>query len=223
MTGRSPRSASDRAHLEKRLRLIVITDTELAKPAELVEVLSEALDAGAPTVQLRSKSSSAGELLQAARKLLPMVRTAGALFTVNDRLDVALAAGADGVHLGPDDPPVRDVRRAVSDEFIIGYSVDTVDEAVKAEADGADYLGVGTVYRTVNKPDAGGVIGLSGLERVAGAVHIPVVGIGGITPERAVDVARAGACGAAVIGAVMCARDPAGAVRTLMSPFGSAG
>ena len=222
MTGRSPSSVSDRADLGKRLRLIVITDTELAEPTGLVRILSEALDAGAPAVQLRSKNSSALELLHAARRLLPMVRAAGALFTVNDRLDVALAAGADGVHLGPDDPPVRDVRRAVSDDFIIGYSVDTIDGAAKAEADGADYLGAGTVYPTLNKPDAGDVIGLTGLERVAGAVHIPVVAIGGITPERAVDVARVGACGAAVIGAVMSARDPARAVRALLGPLGSA-
>ena len=209
----------DRANLARRLRLVVITDEALAEPRGLVHVLGRALDGGATAVQLRSKNSSARELLDLARKLLPMVRAAGALFIVNDRLDVALAAGADGVHLGPDDPPVRAVRQAVADDFIIGCSVDTVEDAAQAEADGADYVGVGTVYRTANKRDAGDVIGLPGLERVVGGVHIPVVGIGGITPERAPYVARAGACGAAVIGAVMSAEDPAGAVRALLSAF----
>ncbi len=209
----------DRANLARRLRLVVITDEALAEPRGLVHVLGRALDGGATAVQLRSKSSSARELLDLARKLLPMVRAAGALFIINDRLDVALAAGADGVHLGPDDPPVRAVRQAVADDFIIGCSVDTVEDAAQAEADGADYIGVGTVYRTANKPDAGDVIGLPGLEQVVGGVNIPVVGIGGITPERAHDVAKTGACGAAVIGAVMSAEDPAGAVRALLSAF----
>ena len=209
----------DRANLARRLRLVVITDEALAEPRGLVHVLGRTLDGGATAVQLRSKSSSARELLDLARKLLPMVRAAGALFIINDRLDVALAAGADGVHLGPDDPPVRAVRQAVADDFIIGCSVDTVEDAAQAEADGADYIGVGTVYRTANKPDAGDVIGLPGLEQVVGGVNIPVVGIGGITPERAHDVAKTGACGAAVIGAVMSAEDPAGAVRALLSAF----
>ena len=212
----------NKSDLNQRLRLLVITDTEVAGSRGLAYVLSEALDAGAPAVQLRLKNSSAREMLEEARTLLPLVRATGALFTINDRLDVALAAEADGVHLGPDDLPILDVRRSVPDEFIIGCSVDTLDGARKAEAEGADYLGVGTVYPTENKPDAGDVIGLSGLRQVAEAVDIPVLGIGGITPERASDIAGAGACGAAVIGAVMGAQDPAAAVRALLSPFGGA-
>ena len=157
---------------------------------------------------------------------MPVVRSAGALFIVNDRLDVALAAGADGVHLGPDDLPVKDVRRVadarsgVADTFIVGYSTDTTDEAARAEAEGADYLGVGAVYATANKSDAGDVIGLKGLRHVVKAVSIPVVAIGGITPERAPAVAKTGACGSATIGAVMSAAEPAEAVRELLLPFG---
>jgi thiamine-phosphate diphosphorylase len=143
------------------------------------------------------------------------------------------------VHLGPDDPPVKDVRRVadaravtgtravdadalsgVADTFIVGYSTDTTDEAARAEAEGADYLGVGAVYATANKSDAGDVIGLEGLRRVVKAVSIPVVAIGGITPERAPAVAKAGACGSAAIGAVMSAAEPAEAVRELLLPFG---
>ena len=198
----------------------------LARPRALSDVVREALAAGAPTVQLRLKSASARELLEAAQTLMPIVRSAGALFIVNDRLDVALAAGADGVHLGPDDPPVKDVRRVadarsgVADTFIVGYSTDTTDEAARAEAEGADYLGVGAVYATANKSDAGDVIGLKGLRRVVKAVSIPVVAIGGITPERAPAVAKTGACGSATIGAVMSATEPAEAVRELLLPFG---
>ena len=214
-------------HLADRLRLIVITDEELVWPRALSDVVRVALAAGAPTIQLRLKGASARELLVAALTLIPIVRSAGGLFIVNDRLDVALAAGADGVHLGPDDPSVLDARAvaaetlgAAADGFILGYSVDTPDAAARAEAEGADYLGVGAVYATANKSDAGDIIGLEGLKQVVEAVSIPVVAIGGITPERANAVAETGACGTAVIGAVMGSREPAEAVRALLSPLG---
>ncbi|MEE8146476.1 MAG: thiamine phosphate synthase [Longimicrobiales bacterium] len=210
--------------LADRLRLTVITDEALARPRALSDVVREALAAGAPTIQLRLKGASARELLEATHTLMPIVRSAGALLIVNDRLDVALAAGADGVHLGPDDPPVLDARaasgtRAAADPFIVGYSVDTVDGAARAEAEGADYLGVGAVYETAHKSDAGEVIGLEGLRRVVQAVSIPVVAIGGITPERARAVAETGACGCAAIGAVMGSPEPGEAVRALLAPF----
>jgi len=215
--------------LADRLRLTVITDEALARPRALSDVVREALAAGAPTIQLRLKGATARELLEAAHTLIPIVRSAGALFIVNDRLDVALAAGADGVHLGPDDPPVMDARtvaadtvRAVAEAFIVGYSADTTDGATRAEAEGADYLGVGAVYATANKSDVGEVIGLEGLRRVVKAVSIPVVAIGGITPERAPAVAETGVCGSAIIGAVMGSPEPAEAVRALLLPFGGA-
>ena len=217
-------------HLAARLRLTVITDEALAQPRALLEVVRAALAAGAPTIQLRLKGATARELLEAAHMILPIVRSAGALFIVNDRLDVALAAGAGGVHLGPDDPPVADARTvaadtlgAVAEAFVVGYSVDTVGGAVQAEADGADYLGVGAVFATANKSNVGEVIGLEGLRSVVEAVSIPVVAIGGITPERAKPVAETGACGCAAIGAVMGAPDPAKAVQALLLPFGGAG
>ena len=215
--------------LADRLRLTVITDEALARPRALSDVVREALAAGAPTIQLRLKGATARELLEAAHTLIPIVRSAGALLIVNDRLDVALAAGADGVHLGPDDPPVMDARavaadtvRAGAEAFIVGYSADTTDGATRAEAEGADYLGVGAVYATANKSEVGEVIGLEGLRRVVKAVSIPVVAIGGITPERAPAVAETGACGSAIIGAVMGSPEPAEAVRALLLPFGGA-
>lgn len=215
------------SHLAARLRLTVITDEASARPRALFEVVREALAAGATAIQLRLKGVTARELLEAARTLVPIVRSAGGLFIVNDRLDIALAAGADGVHLGPDDPPVADARTvatdtlgAVADAFIVGYSVDSIDGALRAEAEGADYLGVGAVYATANKSDAGEVIGLEGLRTVVEAVSVPVVAIGGITPARAKAVADTGACGTATISAVMGASDPGEAVRALLAPFG---
>ncbi len=207
--------------LGRRLRLVVITDERLAEPHGVEHVVREALSAGAPAIQLRAKEATAREVAAMARRLLPIVHDADSLFFVNDRLDVALATGADGVHLGPDDPPVGNVRAAVPDDFIVGYSTDDPGEAARAEADGADYLGCGAVYPTTHKSDPGEVIGLSGLERVVEAVSIPVVGIGGVTPETASDVAGVGAQGIAVIGAVMSANDPWDAVRRLMEPFTS--
>lgn len=210
--------------------MTVITDEALARSRALSEVVREALAAGAPAIQLRLKGATARELLEAAHTLMPLIRSAGALLIVNDRLDVALAADADGVHLGPDDLPVKDARAAatealgaVASAFLVGHSVDTPVAAAQAEADGADYLGVGAVYPTANKPDAGEVIGVEGLRRVVEAVGIPVVAIGGITPERARAVAETGACGCATIGAVMGSQEPAEVVRALLSPFGEPG
>lgn len=212
----------DRRRLAELLRLIVITDRDLAAPRGGVgSVVATALDAGARAVQLRMKEAGAGEILRAAARLRPMTRAAGALLFVNDRVDVALAAGADGVHLGPRDLPVDAVAEAVGDDLLVGFSTDEPGKARRAEAAGADYIGCGTVYPSDTKPDAGEVIGVRRLDEVARAVRIPVVAIGGITAERAAEVARTGAAGTAVISAVMGAGDPGRAVRALLRPFAS--
>jgi len=205
--------------LEDRLRLIVITDPDLVGPRSLVDVVEAALTAGAPAVQLRDKRASARDLYDVGRMLLPRVRAAGALFFVNDRTDVALALGADGVHVGPDDLPVARLREAVPPGFLIGTSTDDPDEARRLAADGASYIGCGTVYTTGSKADAGEVIGPKGLDRVCRAVDVPVVGIGGITPERSIEVASTAAQGVAVISAVMGAADPGAAVKALLAPW----
>ena len=151
--------------------------------------------------------------------MLPRVRASGALFFVNDRTDVALALGADGVHVGPDDLPVARLRAVGPADFLIGTSTDDPAEAAALVEDGADYLGCGTVYPTTSKADAGEVIGLDGLDRVARAVDVPVVAIGGITPDRARAVAGTEAAGVAVISAVMGAPDVEEAVRQLLRPW----
>lgn len=206
--------------LREALRLIVITDRALASPRSVEWVVERALEAGARSIQLRNKEASARELLEQARTLRELTRRWNALLFLNDRFDVALAAGADGVHLGPDDLPVAAVRRAVPTGFLIGHSTDIPMEAGKAAADGADYIGCGAVFPTSTKADAGAEIGVEGLARVVDAVSIPVVGIGGITPEGAARIASGSrAAGVAVIGAVMGAEDPGEAVRALLNPF----
>jgi len=205
--------------LAERLRLIVITDVELASPRSLKDVVRAALGAGAPAVQLRAKRMNAQELVAAGQEILPYVREAGALFFVNDRVDVALAIEADGVHVGPDDVPVRVLRPIVPKGFLIGASTNDPEEARRLVAAGADYIGCGTVYPTATKPDAGDAIGLEGLRRVVDAVDVPVVGIGGIDVARASDVAGTGAAGVATVAAVMGAQDITGAVWGLQAPW----
>ena len=205
--------------LAQRLRLIVITDQDLAGPRtdDLVRVVKAALGAGAPAVQLRDKRLPPRDLLPLARRIRTLASAAGALFFVNDRLDLAMAAGADGVHLGPHDLPVHAARRAAPPGFLIGASADDPAVAARLVGDGADYIGCGTVHPTRTKPDAGRAIGIAGLARVARSVPAPVVGIGGVTPDRAAEVLAAGAAGCAVIGAVMGSPDPATATRRLLA------
>lgn len=206
--------------LRERLTLIVITDAALAAPRGVVDVVREALSAGAPAVQLRYKEMGAADLFALGAQLRALTRAAGALFFVNDRVDVALAVGADGAHLGPDDIPIGAVRAFVPDGFLLGASTDDPDEARTLAAAGADYIGCGTVYATRTKADAGAIVGPEGLDRVASAVEIPIVGIGGVTVERSAEIAATtAAAGVAVVSAVMAAPDPAAAVRGLLAPW----
>lgn len=201
-----------------------MTDAALAAPRPVIDVVQAALDAGAPAIQLRNKGESARALHEIGLVIRKLTRRSGALFFVNDRLDVALSLAADGVHLGPDDIPVHAARAVAPEGFLIGYSTDDPAEATRAVDEGADYIGCGTVYRTSTKGDAGAAIGVEGLARVARAVAAPVVGIGGIDERRVDEVARSGAAGCAVVGAVMRAPDVAATVARLLAPWsGSAG
>lgn len=169
------------ADIARRSRLVVIADVDAAAGRNLVEIVRAALRAGAPTVQLRAKSAAAREMTELATLLREETRAADALFFVNDRVDVALAAGADGAHLGDDDLPLTQARRITPPGFLLGRSADSVAAAIQAEQESADYLGVGSVYPTASKTDAGTPIGLSRIAEVVEAVSIPVVGIGGST------------------------------------------
>lgn len=201
-----------------RLRLIVVTDPDCGAGRTVLDVVRAALRGGAPAIQLRMKNASAREMTELARALLAETRAAGALLFVNDRVDVALAAGADGAHVGQDDLPVHAARAITPPGFLLGVSAETAELARAAEADGADYVGVGPVYPTGSKADAGDAVGAERIAEVAAAVRIPVVGIGGITIDDAPAVLHAGAAGIAVISAVMRADDPEAATRALLAP-----
>jgi thiamine-phosphate pyrophosphorylase len=201
------------------LSLIVITDAAAAQPRSVHDVVRAALAAGAPAVQLRDKHATARELFEQALTFRKLTAEFNALLFINDRLDVALAAGADGVHLGPDDMPVTAARRAAPPPFLIGWSTDDPDEARRAESAGADYIGTGAVFGTTSKEVGGQKIGPDRLTRVVAGVRIPVVGIGGIDPDNVDQVARTGAAGAAVIRSIMSAPDPAIVVAALLAPF----
>ena len=201
--------------LADRLELMIVTSPGPRCGQPLRDVVDECLEAGATAVELRDKRATSRELYGAARALVPVVRRHGALFLVNDRIDVARAVVADGVHLGPEDPPPAEVRRRVPGDFLVGYSTDDPDEARRAADAGADYLGVGAVYGTETKADAADErIGPQRVAEVLEAAGLPGVGIGGIDETNAGEVAALGA-GVAVSSAVMDAPRPAEAVRRL--------
>jgi thiamine-phosphate pyrophosphorylase len=203
------------------VRLIVITDALLARPRSVNDVVREALGAGAPAIQLRDKGATARQLFDQAVQLRELTTQFDALLFINDRLDVALAARADGVHLGPSDMPLAAARRVAASPFLIGWSTDDPALAALAEGAGADYIGCGAMFGTSSKDVAGERIGPDQVHRVVDAVSVPVVGIGGIDTTNVSEVAAAGAAGAAVIRAVMTANDVAATVATLLAAFRS--
>ncbi|MCS7122204.1 MAG: thiamine phosphate synthase [Archaeoglobaceae archaeon] len=188
--------------LMKKLRLYVITDRTL-KPE--IESVKAALEGGATAIQLRIKNASTKEMFEIGKKIRELTEECNALYVVNDRLDVALATEADGVHLGSNDLPVS-VAKRIAPDLIVGASTNNLEAALKAEADGADYLGVGSVFPTSTKRDAK-VIGLENFKNIKRSVRIPVIAIGGIDHGNVLEVLKAGADGIAVISAVMAAED----------------
>ncbi|MDM7462008.1 MAG: thiamine phosphate synthase [bacterium] len=193
--------------------LYVITDSQVRDPLETARLV---LQGGGRIVQLREKHMTTRQLVRIGQALRTLTREYGALLIVNDRLDVALAVEADGVHLGQDDLPAALARKIAGDRFIIGVSAETVEEARRAEADGATYLGVGPMFATATKPDAGAPVGPERLRLIKQAVAIPVFGIGGIAPANARAVLEAGADGVCVISAIVGAPDPRAATQTFI-------
>jgi len=184
------------------------------------DLVRAVLRGGASAVQLRVKDGTVKELYDAALKLRDIVRGAGALFIVNDSVEVAMAAGADGVHVGQGDMPAAAVRKVVGPDMIIGVSTHSVEEAVAAQEDGADYVGFGPVFPTTSKPDADTVKGPEAIKEIKAAVKIPVVAIGGIDTDNVRDVVSAGADAAAVFAAIAGADDPEGAAAAITKAFG---
>ncbi len=217
MSGDADRGRASSEVLAHRIRLIVLTDPAPRCGRSLEEVVAECLEAGAPAIELRDKRATADSVYEQARRLRPLAEDHGALLIVNDRLDVALAAGAHGVHLGPGDLPVAAARACTPQGFLLGYSTDDPTEATKVAGDGADYLGIGAVFGTRSKAGLENeAIGPARVGEVLAAAGIPGVGIGGIDPENAGAVAAVGA-GVAVLSAVMGAERPGETVRRLLS------
>lgn len=208
--------------LREALRVYVLTDRNLSRGRSEQEVVQAAIAGGATAIQLRWKTGPMHEAVAVGRDLRDMCHTAGVLFVVNDRIDLALTLGADAVHLGDEDLPVSDARRIVGDEMVIGYSPATLVDALQAERLGADYLGVGPVYGTSTKSDAGEAVGVRRIEEVCRSISIPVVGIGGINAANAMDVVSAGAAGVAVVSSVVAADDVRDATMRLRESVESA-
>ncbi|GAB4264343.1 MAG: thiamine phosphate synthase [Deferrisomatales bacterium] len=195
--------------------LHVLTDTVLQSAYSHEELARLALEGGADVIQFRQKEGATRELIEVARRLKRLCEAAGALLIVNDRVDVALAADADGVHLGREDFPIPLARTLLGEGRLVGGSAATLAEARRCVDEGADYVGFGPVFPTGSKADAGPVSGLEGLRRVARAVPVPVIAIGGVDATNAPEVLGAGARGIAVISAVCCQADPREAARRL--------
>lgn len=199
----------------KALALHVLTDRQWSRGRDMLSVAAAALDGGATVIQLRDKTASTRVLIEEGLALRALTRERGALFIVNDRVDVALAVEADGAHVGQDDMPVEFARRWLGPEGILGVSAATMEEAEEAIAGGADYLGVGPIFPSPGKADAGPATGVDLLTVLARRYTVPLVAIGGITAENADGVVRAGATGVAVITAVVYAEDITAAARQL--------
>jgi thiamine-phosphate pyrophosphorylase len=205
---------SSRGSKVRDFKLYVIIDGKTAKGRDLVTVTREAIAGGADVIQLREKELPAGRILELARAIRKAIRTEEAVFLINDRPDIALAAGADGVHLGQDDIPPEAARAIMGRDKIIGVSTHCLEQARAAEEKGVDYIGVGPVFSTPTKPGYKSV-GLELIRSVKDAVKLPFVAIGGIEGNNILQVIAAGAARVAVVRAVCGADDVQAAARTL--------
>jgi thiamine-phosphate pyrophosphorylase len=204
------------------LDLYVVTDETLGRGRSHAEIAKLACAGGADAIQLRDKCCGTRDLCRTGREIREITRKTGTLFIVNDRLDVALACGADGVHLGQGDLRVDVARQIAPRSFVIGVSAGNTGEAVAAEKDGADYVALSPVFSTASKDNAGPGHGLSALREIRAAVSIPVIAIGGISRDNVGAVIGAGADGVAVISAVVGQPDITAAARDLKDRITSA-
>ena len=198
--------------------LYAVIDTGSLKGGIHLEVTRQVIKGGAKIIQLRDKTTAKKDLLPVAQAMQNLCAEMGALFIMNDNLDIALAVKADGLHIGQEDLPVSIARKLAPIDMLIGCSVFTLQEAQKAIADGADYLGVGAIFPTPSKYNAD-VIGLEPLRQIKQAVAVPVVAIGGININNIIEVKKAGADSFAVIGALLGADSPEKAARTIIKSF----
>ena len=202
--------------LKEAMLLYAVTDRAWLGGRTLAGCVREAIEGGATFVQLREKEAPHDEVLALARELGAICREAGVPFVIDDEVDIAIESGADGVHVGQDDMACVEARRRLGAHAIVGVSVQTVEQALQAQADGADYLGVGALIPTPTKPDAVDVT-FDELRAICDAVDIPVVGIGGLNARTIGQLKDSGADGAAVVSAIFAAPDCLAATRELRS------
>ena len=198
------------------LRLTLVTDRIQTRGRELVSLVGDCLAAGLPAVQVREKDLGAADLAFLCRRIRSITVDTRALLVVNDRVDVALAVGADAVQRTSTSLRIEDIRAIADKRLRVGASVHSLPDALEAEVEGADWLVFGPVYDTPSKRMYGPPQGLEKLARVAAAVRLPVVAIGGITPARVRDVRAAGARGVAVVSSILAADSPADATRRFL-------
>lgn len=167
----------------KKLKLYLVTDKEILEGRDFYKEIEQALKGGVKTVQLREKDTLGKEFLEKALKLRELTKKYNALFIVNDRVDIAILSKADGIHIGQDDIPLKEVKKIIPKDMIIGVSTGTLEEAIIAKNEGADYIGVGAVFKTETKKDAKNT-GLEILNEIKEKVSIPIVAIGGIKEEN---------------------------------------
>lgn len=197
------------------LRLYLVTDSALSRGRSLDEVVGAAVQGGVSCVQLREKQLNTRDFVALAQSLKALLSARRIPLVINDRIDVALACGADGVHLGQSDMPVQEARRLLPPEVFIGWSVETPQDVQRASQLPVDYLGVSPVFATPTKTDTSTPWGLDGLRQVRAATALPLVAIGGIHHGNAVQVLQAGADGLAVVSAICSANDPRAAAAQL--------
>lgn len=195
--------------------LYLVTDRGVARGRSTFEIVKAAVDGGTTVVQLREKDCSTREFIEQALAIRDFLRVRRIPLIINDRLDVAQAVKADGVHLGQTDMPLETAKEILGDSMIIGISAESLGDAIAAERGGADYLGVSPIYATPTKTDTAPPLGLAGLREIRQAVRLPLVGIGGLNKQNCADVIRSGANGVAVVSAIVAAGDPEAAARVL--------
>jgi thiamine-phosphate pyrophosphorylase len=198
------------------LAVYLITDPVLVGVRGVLETVEAAIAGGATMIQLRDPEAKTRPLVEEARAILALTRAADIPFIVNDRIDVALATGADGVHVGQADMTVADARKLIGPEPLLGLSITSEADLDVSDLNGVDYLGVGPVFQTSTKPDAAPPINVGGLEAIATRTRIPIVAIGGLHAGNAADAIAAGASGIAIVSAICAAPDPEAATRELV-------
>jgi len=195
--------------------LYLVTDRGLSRGRSTREIVEAAISGGVTCVQIREKSCGTRAFIDEALSIQAILKKKRVPLIINDRVDVALAVGADGVHLGQQDMPIGLARKIVGSSLIIGISAESTDDALRAEQEGADYIGISPVFATRTKPDTAPPLGLSGVTEIRRRVDIPLVGIGGINRQNGASVITAGADGIAVVSAIVSAADPGEAAREL--------